>query len=205
MSSFGPFGQGGMFDETGLGPIELVEYTEISSFEASGLLTTEDVADYVRETLPPSHLENCPSIQYQPECNGNYPSALGSFDRTTNEICIWTPPEGLESSEDVLETITHEIGHNVHENIIDKQPEVAVRWAELHQQSWEMYIQDGTGFVSGYAQTNVYEDFAETYQTYVQDPEKLIFFNPEKYEFMRENVFFGQDYLSTSNILLSEC
>ncbi len=39
-----------------------------------------------------------------------------------------------------------------------------------------------------------YEDFADSYLTYIGDPEKLQFYNPDKYEFMKENVFAGEEY-----------
>jgi hypothetical protein len=209
MTTFESFGQEGMEtpSETGLVAIELVNYTEVGKFEASGLLSNQEVGNYLRETLPPSHLENCPSIEYKSEYCQGYPDALGTFDRLNNEICIWGPVERFEGAGEMLETVTHEVGHNVHENIMTQHPEVAEKWNQLNEQSWETFAQDGTGFVSDYAQTNVYEDFAETYMTYVRDPEKLSFYSPEKYEFMRSEVFSGTTYSSPiqlSNVLLSE-
>jgi hypothetical protein len=50
------------------------------------------------------------------------------------------------------------------------------------------------GFVSDYARTNEYEDFAETYRVYVYEPEVLRFYNPDKYEYMRQVVFDGREY-----------
>lgn len=209
MNTFESFGQENIetSPETGLGTIELVNYTEVGNFESCGLLTNQEVADYLRDTLPPSHLENCPSIQYQSEYNADYPNAIGSFDPMNSEICIWGPAERFEGAGGMLETITHEVGHNVHENIMAQKPEIAERWSQLHEQSWQKFAQDGTGFVSDYARTNVYDDFAETYMTYVRDPEKLSFYSPEKYEFMRTEVFPGTTYSSptqATNLLLSE-
>jgi hypothetical protein len=204
MTTFESFGQEGMEtpSETGLGAIELVNYTEVGKFEDSGLLNNQEVGNYLRETLPPSHLENCPSIQYQSEYCQWYPDALGTFDRTNNEICIWGPVERFEGAGEILETVTHEVGHNVHENIMAQGPEVAEKWNQLNKQSWETFAQDGTGFVSDYSQTNVYEDFAETYMTYVRDPEKLSFYSPEKYEFMRNEIFSGTTYSSPNQVHL---
>lgn len=182
--------------ETGLGSVELVNYTEIGNFEASGLLTNQEVGNYLRETLLPSHLENCPSIEYQSECSQHYPEALGTCSRLNNEICIWGPTERFSSPGEILEIVTHEVGHSVHNNIMAQKPEVAERWNQLHEQSWTKFSQDGTGFVSPYAQTNMREDFAETYMTYVRDTEKLLFFSPEKYEFMNKEVFCGTTYSS---------
>jgi hypothetical protein len=198
MTTFESFGQEGMEtpSETGLGAIELVNYTEVGKFEASGLLSNQEVGNYLRETLPPSHLENCPSIEYKSECSKEYPDAIGTCNRLNNEICIWGPVERFEGAGEMLETVTHEVGHSVHNDIMAQKPEVAERWNQLHEQSWTQFNQNGTGFVSDYAQTNMREDFAETYKTYVCDPEKLSFYSPEKYEFMRSEVFSGTTYSS---------
>ena len=209
MSTFESFGQEGIEtpSETSLRAIELVNYTEVGKFEDCGVLTNQEVGNYLRETLPPSHLENCPSIQYQSEYNKDYPNAVGTFDRRNNEICIWGPVERFQDAGEILGTVTHEVGHNVHENIMAQRPEVAEKWNQLNEQSLETFAQDGTGFVSNYARTNVYEDFAETYMTYVRDPEKLSFYSPEKYEFMRNEVFSGTTYSSPiqlNNVLLSQ-
>lgn len=209
MSIFESLGQENLetFSETGLGTAELVNYTEVGSFESCGLLTNQEVADYLRDTLPSSHLENCPSIQYQSECNANYPNAVGTFDTMNNEICIWGPENRFEGRGEVLNTVVHEVGHNAHANIMTQRPEVAEQWSQLHEQSWDTFENNGTGFVSDYARTSVYEDFAETYMTYVRDPEKLLFYSPEKYEFMRSEVFPGTTYSSPTqptNLLLSE-
>lgn len=181
-------------NETDLATIETVGHTEIRDFEASHLVTTEQVADFLSETLPSTHLENCPSIEYETDPNPLYPDALGLFDSLTHEIHIHGPAERFENAGILLEVITHEVGHNIHHNLIADHPEVAERWAELHTQSWEQYFQDRTGFVSDYARTNVYEDFAETYQFYVRDSELLQLVIPEKYEFMQQEVFSGREY-----------
>jgi hypothetical protein len=168
---------------------ERVEQTEVGGFEKSGLLSSEGVADYIKETVPPEHLENCPSIQYDPD----HPV----FEESENTLAFYTPKTGeirvgpsdrLADTNELLDTITHEIGHNVHQNIIDQQPGVADSWNKLYSKS------DTNDFVSSYARTNVYEDFAETYMTYVRDPELLQFVNTTKYEFMRNNVFGGREY-----------
>ncbi len=179
--------------ETELAKTELVNQTEVSNFELSSLVSNENIADYIRETIPQSHLENCAAIHYEPQANEQYPFALGTFDRSNREICIWGD-ENFNGSRDVLSTLTHEIGHNAHENIMDKQPELAEKWSQLHEQSFDKYQQEGLGFVSSYAQTNVYEDFADSYAAYLRDPEKLQFYSPEKYEFMQNNIFSGEEY-----------
>jgi hypothetical protein len=180
--------------ETGLNQVELINQTEISNFELSNIADTEDVAEYLRDIIPQSHLENCPSIRYEPIPNELYPNAKGTFTRDSHEICIWG--EDIAGSEELKATLSHEIGHNVHENLMTNNPELANKWQNLHQESLSLYQQNGSGFVTEYAKTNVYEDFADSYMAYIGDPEKLQFYNSEKYEFMRDNVFSGQEYES---------
>ncbi|MFB2917895.1 hypothetical protein [Aerosakkonema funiforme] len=171
---------------------EIINQTEISKFELSNIAATEDIADYISETIPLSHLEKCPAIRYEPVPNELHPNAKGTFERDTHQICIWG--EQFAGSQELIATLTHEVGHNVHENIMANNPELAQKWSNLHQESLGTYQQDGFGFVTEYARTNQYEDFADTYMTYIGDPEKLQFYNPDKYEFMKDYVFAGQEY-----------
>lgn len=173
-------------------PIELIDETEISNFEVSRLVSTEAVTDYIRETIPVSHLENCPSIRYEPIPNEINPYARGTFERETHEIRMWGDcPAGAD---EMITAVIHEIGHNVHENLIGDHPELAAEWEKLHQASFDTYEQNGLGFVKEYSRANEYEDVADPYRTYIGDPEKLQFYNPDKYEFMKENIFDGQEY-----------
>ncbi|MEG4575284.1 hypothetical protein QUA56_21740 [Microcoleus sp. N3A4] len=171
---------------------EIINQTEISKFELSNIAATEDIADYISETIPLSHLENCPAIRYEAIPNELYPNAKGTFERDTHQICIWG--EHFAGPQELIATLTHEVGHNVHENIIANNPELAQKWSDLHQESLANYQQDGLGFVTEYSRTNQYEDFADTYLTYIGDPEKLQFYNPDKYEFMKDYVFAGEEY-----------
>jgi len=77
---------------------------------------------------------------------------------------------------------------------MEGRPDLAVRWEQLHAASIGRAWIDGLGFVSEYAKTNQFEDFAESYMTYIRDPETLLFASPEKYQFMRDEVFFGREY-----------
>jgi len=95
------------------------------------------------------------------------------------------PPEGSHDAEGLKQTITHEIGHNVYYNLDEGQKE---EWSEINTDSAP------DEFVSDYAQTNEREDFAESYMTYVHDPEYLEATSPAKYEFMHQYVFKGRKY-----------
>lgn len=129
--------------ETGVPSKEIVDYTEIGSFEASGLLTSEQVADYVRETIPTSHLEGCPGIQYEPDhwVFELFPNGLAFFDTITHEIKVG-PAERFrewyaEPNEGIVDAITHEIGHNIHQNFIEQHPDIAAKWTDLYARSGE--------------------------------------------------------------------
>ena len=94
----------------------------------------------------------------------------------------------------LLDTLIHEIGHNVNFNIRRDNFDLDVEWRLMYEESNKTFPQDGKGFVTNYARTTKYEDFAESYRTYVRDPKSLLFFSPAKYEFMRDKIFNGREY-----------
>jgi hypothetical protein len=182
------------WDDTSQKSTDWVGSTEIGNFEASGWASTEEVTSFLRETLPPTHLENCRNIRYEPKLSAEHPNTVGVFDCKSREIIIGKGFEHLQGMEDKIESLTHQAAYNAYENIKINRPDVAKQWSDLHDQSLERNNRDGLGFVSSRANTNDWEDFAETYTTYVHDPEKLKFYSPEKYEFMRQEVFSAREY-----------
>jgi len=187
------------FSEIGNKTKEFVGPTEICNFEGCELINNEQLANYLSETIPPSHLEGCPGIEFDPnnpqftEC----PGTLGFYECGSHAIHVAGEgcfPNGAEGMKD---TVTHEIGHNAYAGIVENNPELAAKWEALNTESWQKLLTDGTGFVSDYATTNKYEDFAESYRTYVCDPEKLQILSPEKYAFMHDQVFAGREYQPT--------
>lgn len=167
----------------------------IVNFEASGVVTSQQVQQYVRETVPPLHLENCREIRYIPLAGGVHGRAVsGSFIPIVREIKVYALDGEAKTVSNFLDTVVHEIGHNVHYNLRRYQFDLDVEWSELYKQSQQTFKADGSGFVSDYARTNKFEDFAETYLAYVRYPEFLKLYNPNKYEYMRLNVFEGQEY-----------
>lgn len=167
----------------------------VANFEASGLVTNEQVVRYLSQTIPPAHLDHCRVIEYQPRAVGLHATPIsGSFTPMFRQIYVYATGGEKQTAVDILGTLTHEIGHNVHYNLRRDDWESARRWTELYQQSKDLYAGEGLGFVSDYAQFNDYEDFAETYRAYIIAPETLIYFNPDKYLFMRDVVFDGQEY-----------
>ena len=168
---------------------------DINNFEASGLITNEQVQDYLRRTIPLDHLENCREIRYIPQQAAAHGTAIsGTFIPVYREIYVYANTASLRGVDDLLDTLVHEVGHNVHYNIRRDNFALDVEWSALYQDSLKTYRETGMGFVSTYAQTNKYEDFAETYMAYVRAPEILKYYNLNKYEFMRQHIFNGFEY-----------
>lgn len=167
----------------------------INNFEASGVITNEQVQDYLRRTLPLDHLENCREIRYIPQQAAAHGTAIsGTFIPVYREIYVYANTASLRGVDDLLDTLVHEVGHNVHYNIRRDHFNLDVEWSTLYQDSLKTYRETGLGFVSTYAQTNKYEDFAESYMAYVRAPEILKYYNLDKYEYMKQNVFNGFEY-----------
>ena len=180
-------------DEIGQQSTDWVGSTEIGNFEASGWASTSEIANFLRETIPPTHLENCRNIQYEPELSPEYPNARGAFDCQSREISIWDSSEHLQGMEDRVEPLTYQVAYNAYENINANRPDLADQWSELHDQSLIQYSRDGSGLVSSRASTDAGVDFAESYNSYLHDPEKLKFYSPEKYDFMKYEVFSARE------------
>ena len=158
----------------------------ISNFEASGLITNEEVEEYLRQTIPLTHLDRCQRIKYIPKLvDAHATPASGRFIPLVRYISVYAV-QGPQDSENILDTLIHEVGHNVHHNMRIDNLELANHWKELHKQD--------LGFVSDYARTDEFEDFAESYRAYVREPQRLLLYSPAKYEFMRVEVFAGQEY-----------
>lgn len=174
------------------GEIEMIEDTKIHGFEGTQEIDNKEIADYLRETVPSEHLDSCPEIVYDPKEDAfQDPNCLGVCYLDSNRIAI-ASEERFEDYDSMLDVLTHEVGHNEHSLIEKLDSDTAAKWEELYSASMENY--NGLGFVSDYAMTDCHEDFAESYMTYIRDPELLKVMSPEKYTFMKYNVFDGREY-----------
>lgn len=168
---------------------------EIRNFEASGVLTDAQVEQYLRQTLPATHLNNCRGIEYvHTLAKSHGDSIAGNIIPVYRIIFVYALNLQEQDADALLETLVHEIGHNVHMNIRQENFELDVTWAKLFADSQTTFESGGLGFVSDYARSNKFEDFAESYRAYVRNPAALLRANPEKYEFMRQNVFSNREY-----------
>ena len=159
----------------------------IYDFDASGVVTDEDVETFIRNTIPLEHLDRCLRIRYVNHITDvRSTPAAGRFMPVVRHISVYPVTGGGLTPQDIFDTLTHEIGHNVHYNMRIDNLALANEWENLFHQN--------AGFVSDYARTNEFEDFAESYRAYVLEPEKLFLYSPAKYEFIRVEVFEGYEY-----------
>lgn len=174
-----------------------VPLPEVRGFEQSELMTDQEVEDYLGEAFPPEHVnrESVKSVEYVdmyvPHEDGN---VLGmtdyNFFTDTSKIEIYRQEAGGSFDRSEMErTIAHEVGHGVWNDM---------GWHELspRQQAWgELSVNSAPDdYVSEYAKTDLHEDFAESYATYIHDPELLQEVSPDKYDFMRDHIFQGREY-----------
>ncbi len=160
---------------------------DIADFEVSGVVTDAQVEAFLRDTLPLSHLDHCLKIRYINRATQLHDqTAAGRFMPVIRFISVY-PVEGVVlTPDDIFDTLTHEVGHNVHYNMRVENLALADRWEDLYHQN--------AGFVSDYARTNEFEDFAESYRAYVREPQTMQLLSPVKYEFMRIEVFETYEY-----------
>jgi hypothetical protein len=167
---------------------------DVSGFSKSEVLTSREVMTFLRNEFPPSHNsnQNLEKIEYTDQYKSKKPGSYvaGTCYTKDGKSRIEINRQNKDGATDAGEmksTISHEVGHNVHNNVISAETRDA--WKEISQNSAD------DEYVSNYAKTKVEEDFAETYAVYMLDPEALNEISPEKYEFMREHVFDGKEYL----------
>lgn len=103
----------------------------------------------------------------------------------------------MKTQDDKSYTIVHEWGHNLGKELrVDSTKE----WLDLSgwvDKGGDWKATRANALVSEYAATNPSEDFAESVATYRYNPTLLQTLNPEKYQFIKEVVFQGMEYLNT--------
>lgn len=169
----------------------------VSGFENVSDMSNQQIIDYINEVIPPEHLADCSKIEYSPNNKifKDYPNALGIYDVIKREIFI-AGEERFENKDLLYDTVVHEAGHSAYSYIGKDNPQALQVWDSIYNTSLVTYEKTGMGFVSAYAMQNKFEDFAESYMTYVRDPELLQFVNEQKYNFMKYNVFNGKDLMN---------
>ncbi len=163
---------------------------EVKGFEKSGVMTNEDVKTYLKDTLPADHVrgDHIAGIHYQDEYRGvgdKYIAGNCSTGEVSRINIFKQTPDGSFDRDEMEDTLTHEVGHNVRNNLTPEQ-----------QQQWDTISSSSkTGeYVDDYAKTNTHEDFAQSYAYYVREPETLTLKSPAKFSFMKDVVFKGRQY-----------
>ena len=168
---------------------------EITGFEKASVMSNEDVQRFIAEKIPPEHVNraNLPTIEYDDRYVATPEGTLLGVTHPNpvtgeNPITIYRQePQGSFDRALMEQTLAHEIGHNVHLNLPKSM------WNEWrHISTEDLYA--GRDRVSDYAWKSMQEDFAESYATYIFDPEHLKDVSPAKYAFMRDRVFAGRVY-----------
>lgn len=168
----------------------------IEGFDEYSDLPSNAVEGIVKDIIPEEHLEKCANIICTDEKAlwAVYPDALGLYNVETRDIILAGSKSFDETGENTVEVLFHEIGHNAHAVLEEHNPSAAKEWERLHDSSLAANELNGFGFVSEYAKTDASEDFAECYSQYIANPSLLEFMSPEKYTFMKTNVFDGKEY-----------
>lgn len=176
--------------------ITSVQDTLVGNFNDSEMADTDEIATYINENIPPEDLANLESVDYvadsQEAQDNNY---LGMWthdpETNTNHIEIYPQPD----QDEMFDSVAHEVGHNAEEVV---NPEQMEQWSEIYNQGMDEYNNSGheiDPFVTDYAQTSPSEDFAESYAMYINDPPLLQAVSPDKYDFMKDNVFNGKEFV----------
>ena len=173
------------FAEVDFDDIEMVEDTDVANFNESELTTTEEVANYMEESIPEEHLDGLDSIEYVDDELAYQEGLMGMWidDPETDIAHIEVYPH--DDVGIMYDTVAHEIGHNAEETL---EPDLLDDWNDLYEQS------DLDEFVTPYASESAQEDFAETYSFYINDPPLVQATSPDKYDFMKDNVFDGKEF-----------
>ena len=161
--------------------------SNVINFGASGVLSDAQVQQFIEQSIPANHLDHCRRIEYVHKLAAVHGTAItGNFIPIDRKIFVYAFSLQDQDPVDLLETLVHEIGHNVFFNLWRQDFKFEQRWIQVHR--------NGGGFVSDYARASYMEDFAETYRVYILAPAGLQQVSQVKYQFMVDEVFAGREY-----------
>lgn len=124
---------------------------------------------------------------------GYGPSSSTVANAVITVFSVW---DDLDHDEQRRSTIIHEIGHNIGNRLKqdESQPWLDLSGWEERENKWTAIKEDA--MISKYGATNPAEDFAETFVAYRYNPQELQRVSPQKYAYMKKNVFLGLEYTS---------
>ena len=185
--------------------------TKVEGFQSSHAMDNEKVREHLN-SLPKEHREGIKEVRYidkhlPDKVKNSYKAGEWNGEKGTINVYRQTP-NGSHDIKQMKETITHEIGHNVYDNMKRGQSEAErermKEWDNIHKNHPEgasdrAKEKDSRQFSN--------EDFAYSYSDYKHHPSDLKQKSPERYDFMHNKVFENdrhqdkdlKDTLSPSN------
>jgi len=167
----------------------------LRDFGKQSIVDIQKLVTYIN-SLPLFHLEDLNEILYDPErytpqiLNNEYYQSLtntkGIYIQSHKQIVIFE----IHSMDQLLHLIFHELGHHVYFKIIKQATKM----------KWVKDICRNDKFITEYASRNAAEDFAESYASYLLEPDKLKQI-PLKYNFLRKHVFEDVGLIMSNNKL----
>ena len=154
----------------------------LAGFSAQNVVTTDEIVAAV-DRVPSDQLEGLRGIIYDPDRVTQELAQLpepwrfrvkGAFFKSERCIVVYEFPT-RPRFEHIL---YHEIGHYVFQYILDS----------FRRKHWVTELYPDSPHVTPVASRNANEDFAESYATFLCDPQSLLQI-PKKHAFMRAEVF----------------
>jgi hypothetical protein len=154
----------------------------LAGFAAQKIVSVDDVVAAIR-SVPHAHLAGLRGVIYDPERATRelaaYPelwsfSVKGAFFRQERCVVVYQ----FESLPRFRHILFHELGHYVFFSLLDS----------FTRKRWVTQLAPLAPHVTDIAARNASEDFAESYAYFLTNREALLR-NPEKYEFMRCELF----------------
>ncbi|MFL5815813.1 MAG: hypothetical protein ACJ763_19750, partial [Bdellovibrionia bacterium] len=96
-------------------------------------------------------------------------------------------------------TLFHELGHVAGDTLKLNDSKAWFRAAGWKETDMEWTLPHPEKTISRYAETNPYEDFAESFAAYRYNPEALKALNPSVYRFFKNKVFHSTEYTVNSH------
>lgn len=157
----------------------------LAGFPAQNIVSIDDLL-LALDALPNFHLEGLREILYAPDWPLPAPGYPGlatanpkaEFIQRERRIVI----VDFDSRGMFYQILFHEIGHHV----------FFLALGSRIKKQWVTEIYPGSDCATPYGKFSAIEDFAETYACYLRRPEWLLDQLPEKFRFMRDQVFSGR-------------
>lgn len=198
--------------------VSLAQVTYGSPRQEKWSLAEIKVIEKAFERLPPTfyHLKSFTQIRAEvdsPVCS----TAAGVFEYNEKYIGVCESKRGSKLNRHM---IIHEVAHAYDHEFSVGEHEHFDKWyggasgfsdfswvttknSEPDAKSIPKYEKKGS-FVTRYAETNVVEDFAESVAWYIENPELSLTKTPEKYNFLKNKIFHGQEYISPKSNAMVE-